>query len=79
MLRRPIGTAFALTAALAVGDLGVIALFGTQGTTTLPLLLYQRMAAYQLDAAAVTAVVLAVLCFGLFAVIERGVGGHGPR
>jgi ABC-type Fe3+ transport system permease subunit len=50
-----------------------------QGTTTLPLLLYQRMAAYQLDAAAVTAVVLAVLCFGLFAVIERGVGGHGPR
>jgi len=79
LLRRPIGTAFALTAALAVGDLGVIALFGTQGTTTLPLLLYQRMAAYQLDAAAVTAVVLAVLCFGLFAVIERGVGGHGPR
>ena len=77
LLRRPIGTAFALTAALAVGDLGVIALFGTQGTTTLPLLLYQRMAAYQLDAAAVTAVVLAVLCFGLFAVIERGVGGHG--
>jgi len=79
LLRRPVGTALALTAALAVGDLGVIALFGTQGTTTLPLLLYQRMAAYQLDAAAVTAVVLAALCFGLFAVIERGVGGRGQH
>jgi thiamine transport system permease protein len=79
LLRRPVGTALALTAALAVGDLGVIALFGTQGTTTLPLFLYQRMAAYQLDAAAVTAVVLAALCFGLFAVIERGVGGRGQH
>ncbi len=79
LLRRSVATALALTAALAVGDLGVIALFGTQDTTTLPLLLYQRMAAYQLDAAAVTAVVLAALCFGLFAVIERGVGGHGRR
>jgi thiamine transport system permease protein len=79
LLRRPVGLALALSAALAVGDLGVIALFGTQDTTTLPLLLYQRMAAYQLDAAAVTAVVLAAVCFGLFAVIERGVGGRGRR
>jgi thiamine transport system permease protein len=77
LLRRPLGTALALVAALAVGDLGIIALFGTQDTATLPLLLYQRMAAYQLDAAAVTALLLAALCFGLFAVIERGIGGHG--
>ncbi len=77
LLRRPAGTALALTAALAVGDLGIIALFGTQDTATLPLLLYHRMAAYQLDAAAVTALVLAVLCFALFAVIERGIGGNG--
>jgi thiamine transport system permease protein len=79
LLRRPVGLALALSAALAVGDLGVIALFGTQDTTTLPLLVYQRMAAYQLDAAAVTAVVLATLCFGLFAIIERGVGGRVGR
>jgi thiamine transport system permease protein len=79
LLRRPVGTTLALTAALAVGDLGVIALFGTQDTATLPLLLYHRMAAYQLGAAAVTALVLAVLCFALFAVIERGIGGHGRR
>lgn len=79
LLRRPVGTTLALTSALAVGDLGVIALFGNQDTATLPLLMYQRMNAYQLDAAAVTALILAMLCFGLFAVIERGVGGHGRR
>jgi thiamine transport system permease protein len=77
LLRKPLGLALALSAALAVGDLGVIALFGTQDTTTLPLLIYQRMAAYQLNAAAVTALVLTALCLGLFVVIERGVGGHG--
>lgn len=77
LLRRPVGTALALTSALAVGDLGVIALFGTQDTATLPLLMYQRMNAYQLDAAAVTALLLVMLCLGLFVVIERWVGGHG--
>lgn len=79
LLRRHVATALALTAAFAVGDLGIIALFGTQGTATLPLLLYQRMAAYQLDAAAVIALVLATLCFGLFGAIEWGVGGRGQR
>jgi thiamine transport system permease protein len=79
LLRPQIATALAITAAFAVGDLGIIALFGTPDTATLPLLLYQRMAAYQLDAAAVTALVLTVLCFGLFGVVEWGVGGRGRR
>jgi thiamine transport system permease protein len=79
LLRRPVGMTLALVAALAVGDLGIIALFGTQDTATLPLLLYHRMAAYQLDAAAVTALVLTALCFSLFAIIERGIGGRGRR
>ncbi len=76
LLRRPAGAALALASALAVGDLGVIALFGTQDSATLPLLLYGRIAAYQLDAAAVTALVLLGLCLGLFVAIERGVGGR---
>ena len=79
LLRPQVAMALALTAAFAVGDLGIIALFGTPETATLPLLLYQRMAAYQLDAAAVTALVLTALCFGLFAAIEWGVGGRGRR
>jgi thiamine transport system permease protein len=77
MLRRPLGRAAALSAALAVGDLGVIALFGTPETATLPLLLYQRLAAYQFAAAAVVALVLLGLCLLLFIALERGLGGHG--
>jgi thiamine transport system permease protein len=77
VLRRPLGRAAALSAALAVGDLGVIALFGTPGTATLPLLLYQRLAAYQFDAAAVVALLLLGLCLLLFIALERGLGGDG--
>ena len=76
-IRRPAGLAFALTTALAMGDLGAIALFGARDTATLPLLLYQRMGSYRLDEAAVTALVLMAMCLALFVVIERGVGGRG--
>ena len=76
LLRRPIGLALGLCAALSIGDLGVIALFGTQDNATLPLLLYQKMASYRMGEAAVTALFLVTLCLTLFAVIERGVGGR---
>jgi thiamine transport system permease protein len=76
VLRKPLGRAAALSAALAVGDLGVIALFGTPETATLPLLLYQRLAAYQFGAAAVMALVLLGLCLAMFVVLERVIGGH---
>jgi thiamine transport system permease protein len=69
----------ALVAALSLGDLGAIALFGTPETATLPLLIYQQLAAYRLDAAAATSLLLVVLTFGCFVLIERLVGGpaHG--
>ena len=66
----------AICAALAAGDLGVIALFGTPANQTLPLLLYQQMGRYQVDSAAVTALVLLALTLGLFYAIERGIGGR---
>jgi thiamine transport system permease protein len=75
-LRRPLALVFALAMALSVGDLGAIALFGTQDTATLPLLLYQRMGSYRIDEAAAIALVLGALSLGLFAAIERGFGGH---
>ena len=56
----------ALVAALSFGDLGAIALFGTPNTTTLPLLIYQQLGAYHLDAAAVTALLLVALALRLF-------------
>ena len=66
MLRKPIGLAAALVAAIAMGDLGVIALFGTAETATLPLLVYQQMGAYQIPQAMVTALLLLISCFAVY-------------
>lgn len=76
LARRQAGLSMGLCAALSTGDLGVIALFGTQDTTTLPLLLYQRLGSYQMDAAAVTALLLLTLSLGLFLGLERLLGGR---
>lgn len=75
LLRRPLGLAAALVAALSFGDLGVVALFAGDGQTTLPLLLYQYLSAYRVDDAAVVALVLLCGCLALFAGIERAIGG----
>lgn len=76
LLRRPIGLALALSTALALGDLGAIALFGSPDTATLPLLLYQRLAGYQMGEAAVTALLLLIISALIFVLIERGIGGR---
>ena len=76
LLRKPLALSAALVAAIAMGDLGVIALFGTSETATLPLLVYQQMGAYRMDHAMVTAALLLITCFGLYWLIERLVGGH---
>jgi len=75
LLRRPLGLAVALVAVLAMGDLGVIALFGSTRTATLALLIYQQLGAYLVAQAAVTALLLLALCLGAFALLERVVGG----
>ncbi|HFQ14886.1 MAG TPA: thiamine/thiamine pyrophosphate ABC transporter, permease protein [Rhodobacteraceae bacterium] len=69
-LARPLGQALALCAALSAGDLGVIVLFGTPETATLPLLLYQYMGAYRLHEAAGIALLLAIICLGLIIFAE---------
>lgn len=76
LLRKPLALSAALVAAIAMGDLGVIALFGSSETATLPLLVYQQMGAYRMDHAMVTAALLLVTCFALYWVIERLVGGR---
>ncbi len=75
LLRRPLGLALALVAALAMGDLGVIALFGTPETATLALVIYQQLGAYLIEQATVTALILLLLCLAVFWLLERGVGG----
>lgn len=75
-VRRELGFAAALAAALSVGDMGVIALFGSDDFRTLPWLLYLKSGRYQSDEAAAIALVLLVLSLAFFAGIERLVGGR---
>ena len=79
LLRKPIGLSAALVTTIAIGDLGVIALFGSPETATLPLLLYQRLASYQIPQAAVTAAFLLTLSLFMFWFIERTIGGKLDR
>lgn len=71
-LRRPLGFAAGLTAALSMGDLGVIALFADADHATLPLQLYRLMGAYRMADAAGAAVLLLALSLGLFWIFDRG-------
>lgn len=72
-LARPLGFAAGIAAALAMGDLGVIALFADEGGATLPLAVSRLMGAYRTEAAAGAALLLVMLSFALFAVFD-GVG-----
>ena len=71
VLRRPLATAFAFAMALSLGDLGVIALFGSDAVQTLPYLLLSRMASYRTADAAGLALILGVLCLALMMVSDR--------
>ncbi|MBI2254980.1 MAG: thiamine/thiamine pyrophosphate ABC transporter, permease protein [Proteobacteria bacterium] len=75
-LRRPLGSAFAFASVIAMGDLGAIALFGSQDLTNLTLLLYGQLGAYRLDGAASTALLLLALTLATYAILERWVGGR---
>lgn len=71
-MRRPLGFAAGLTAALAMGDLGVIALFADPDRATLPLQVYRLMGSYQMEAAAGAALLLLMLSLSLFWLFDRG-------
>ena len=71
----------ALAFCFSLGDLGVIALFGTQDFQTLPLMMYRALGSYKSnDAAAIAAMLLifTIVAFvGLPRLIERI--AHAPR
>jgi len=75
-VRRPAALGLAIASTLSLGDLTAIALFGSQDSETLPLMLYRAMAAYRMDEAAVIALLLALVCLILFLLIERFLGGR---
>ncbi|MCI2394796.1 thiamine/thiamine pyrophosphate ABC transporter permease ThiP [Aliiroseovarius sediminis] len=71
-LRRPIGFALGLAAALSMGDLGVIAMFADAQGATLPLQMYRLMTAYRMDDAAAAGLLLLGLSLALFWIFDRG-------
>jgi thiamine transport system permease protein len=75
-MRRQIGFAAGLGAALSMGDLGVIALFADPEHATLPLQMYRLMGAYQMEAAAGAGLLLVMLSLGLFWIFDKGGRWH---
>jgi thiamine transport system permease protein len=71
-LARPLGLGIGLAAALAMGDLGVIALFAGEGQATLPLVVQRLAGAYRMEEASGAALLLVTLSFGLFALCDLG-------
>ncbi len=71
LLARPMTLALGLAALVSLGDLGIIAIFGGEGLTTLPLLLYQRLGSYRTEDAAALALLLMVLSLALTWLLPR--------
>lgn len=76
VLRPAIGGALGMAAAMALGDLVGIGLFGDARLRNLTLLLYDQLGAYRMEGAAATAALLLLLVFATYQAIERMVGGR---
>ena len=70
-IRRPMLMALAFAMALSLGDLGVIALFGSDSVQTLPYLLLARMGSYRTEDAAGLALFLGILCLLLMMLVDN--------
>lgn len=71
-LKRPVGFAAGLSAALSMGDLGVITLFAPPDLATLPLTMYRLMSAYQNAAASGVALLMISTSLLLFWLFDKG-------
>ncbi len=71
VLRQPIAQALALSCVVSIGDFGIVAVLGNTHFRTLPIYLYQQMGAYRSQDSAATALLLLLLCFLFFTLIER--------
>ncbi|MCY1665574.1 thiamine/thiamine pyrophosphate ABC transporter permease [Rhizobium sp. SL86] len=75
-LRRPLFMALSFAMALSLGDLGAVALFGSNDLTTLPWLIYSRLGSYRTHDADGLALILGVICLILTAL---GTVGHKEK
>lgn len=71
LIGRDVGVVVALAFCFSLGDLGVIALFGTQDFATLPLLMVRALGAYRTNDAAAIAALMLCLTIAAFLVIPR--------
>jgi len=71
LLKKPLLLAFAFAVALSLGDLGVIALFGSEQITTLPLLLFQSLGSYRTNDAQGLALILTLCCLAVLYSAEK--------
>lgn len=71
VLRAPLVAALAFALALSLGDLGVIALFGSEQVQTMPYLIMQRMGAYRTQDAAGLALILMIMTMALMLAAEH--------
>jgi thiamine transport system permease protein len=71
VLRRPLGLAAAMAFVLSLGDLTAITLFGSQSLMTLPALIYAQLGIYRIDAAAGSALVLALLSMAVISLLDK--------
>lgn len=70
-IHRPVLMGLAFAMALSLGDLGVIALFGSDSVQTLPYLLLARMGSYRTADAAGIALFLGIVCLALMMLVDR--------
>lgn len=76
LLKKPLLTALSFAMALSLGDLGAVALFGSERITTLPWLIYNRMGHYRTNDADGLALILGMVCLLL---TLAGTPGAIPR
>lgn len=75
-LRKPFFTALSFAMALSLGDLGAVALFGSDSLMTLPWLLYSKLGSYRTNDADGLAFILGLICLLLTIAGTAGQGQH---
>ena len=78
-LKSALGYVFALSFCFALGDLGIIALFGSDDFSTLPWYLYQLMGSYRTNDAAGVALILLAITLSVFILLPKLFGGRDAK
>jgi len=71
LIGRDAGVVVALSFCFSLGDLGVIALFGTEDFTTLPLAMYRALGAYRSNDAATIAALMLLITVAAFVLLPK--------